>query len=186
MRCPRCLDEYEPDVATCATCGEALVPAGVPLSPRADALLGRFHPVVAERLRGTLEHRQVAHRVVNRDDDVEVYVDRDHRDDLRAELAMTWTQVVHRLPQDEVVTVLALGGASPGWYDAPQGGWVDRAGRLVVEAEDDATSTDLRLVGPAMATVGAVLLLLGWYTGAGAVVILSGVALLLFGLLIPR
>lgn len=157
------------------------------MPPRAEALLGRFHPAVAERIRGTLEHRKVVHRIVPRDDDVEVFVERAHRDDLRAELALTWSQLVHRLPEDEVLAVLALGGASPGWFDAPRGGWVDRAGRLVVEAEDqEGAAESARLAGPALATIGAVLLLLGWYTGAGAGVVLGGAALLLFGLLIPR
>ncbi|MEX1165224.1 MAG: hypothetical protein WEB03_16755 [Nitriliruptor sp.] len=152
---------------------------------RADALLGRFHPVVAERLRRTLEHRGVLHRVVTRDDDVEIHVDRDQQADLRAELALTWAQVVHALPADDVVTVLGLGGASPGWYDAPQGGWVDRAGRFVVEAEGDGTDGP-RMAGPAVAAAGAVVLLLAWYAGASAGVIVAGGALLLVGLLIPR
>jgi hypothetical protein len=174
-------------VRTCTSCGEALLPPGTPVPPRADALLGRFHPAIAERVRATLEHRGIVHRVVPRDDDVEVFVDRDRRDDLRAELAVTWTQLVHRLPEDEVLSVLALGGASPGWYDAPRGGWVDRAGRLVVEAEDhEGQAETARLAGPALATIGGLLLLLGWYTGAGGGVVLGGAALLLFGLLLPR
>jgi hypothetical protein len=187
MHCPRCLDEYEPDVATCATCGEPLVAPGAPSAPRADALLGRFHPAVAERLEGMLAHRGIAHRRVDRDDDVELYVDRTWRDDLRAELSLTWAQIVLRLPEDSALQVRALGGASPGWYDAPRGGWVDRAGKLVVEAEDQERDADsARLAGPAMVTMGTVLLLLGWYVGAGPLVVLSGVALLLFGLLLPR
>jgi hypothetical protein len=187
MRCPRCFDDHEPDVRTCTSCGEPLLPEGVAAPPRADALLGRFHPALADRIGATLEHRRVAHRVVPRDDDVEVYVERTHRDDLRAELALTWSQLVHRLPEEDVLAVLALGGASPGWFDAPRGGWVDRAGRLVVEAEDHESGADqARLAGPALATIGAILLLLGWYTGAGGGVVLGGAALLLFGLLLPR
>jgi hypothetical protein len=117
--------------------------------------------------------------------DVEVLVDRQWRDDLRAELALTWAQIVHALPAEQTVTVLGLGGASPGWYDAPEGGWVDRAGRLVVD--DERTSDgEVRLAGPALTVVGAVLLLMGWYTGADAVVVLAGVALTVFGLLLPR
>lgn len=187
MRCPRCLDEYEPDVATCATCGETLVPDGVTIAPRADALLGRFHPAVAERLEGVLAHRRIAHRRVDRDDDTELYVDRDWRDDLRAELALTWAQIVHRLPEESAVQVLALGGASPGWYDAPRGGWVDRSGKLVVEpAEPEVEADSARLAGPAMATIGAILLLLGWFVGAEPLVMVSGISLLVVGLLLPR
>jgi hypothetical protein len=187
MRCPRCLDEYEPDVATCVACGETLVgPDAVP-APRTDALLGRFHPAVADRLEGVLTHRGIAHRRVDRDDDAELFVDRPWRDDLRAELALTWSQVVHRLPEESALAVLALGGATPGWYDAPRGGWVDRAGKLVVEAEDQEHEADTaRLAGPAMVTIGTVLLLLGWYVSAGAGVLLAGISLLVFGLLLPR
>jgi hypothetical protein len=187
VRCPRCLDEYEPHVTSCATCGETLLPPGVTAPTSADALLGRFHPAMADRLEAMLTHRKVTHRRVDRDDDVELYVDRAWRDDLRAELALTWAQLVHRLPEDEIVEVLALGGAAPGWHDAPRGGWVDRAGKLVVEAEDQETDADTaRLAGPAMVTIGAVLLLLGWYVGADPVVVLAGIALLVFGLLLPR
>jgi hypothetical protein len=164
-----------------------LVPPGVRVAPRADALLGRFHPLMADRLEGMLVHRKVTHRRVDRDDDVELYVDPASRDDLRAELSLTWAQLVHRLPEDEIVEVLALGGAAPGWHDAPRGGWVDRAGKLVVDAEDQEVEADTaRLAGPAMVTIGTVLLLLGWYVGADAVIVLAGVALLIFGLLLPR
>lgn len=163
------------------------MPPGARVAPRADALLGRFHPVMADRLEGMLVHRKVTHRRVDRDDDVELYVERGYRDDLRAELALTWSQLVHALPEDRILEVLALGGASPGWHDAPQGGWVDRAGKLVVDAEDREVEADTaRLAGPAMVTIGAVLLLLGWYVGADAVIVLAGVALLIFGLLLPR
>jgi hypothetical protein len=187
MRCPRCLDEYEPDVATCATCGVPLLDHGTSAGPQVDARLGRFHPAVADRLEGLLAHRKVAHRRIDRDDDVELVVDRQWRDDLRAELALTWAQVVHGLPEDQALKVLGLGGAAPGWYDAPQGGWVDRAGKLVVESDDpDPRTAAPRLAGPAMLTVGAVLLLLGWYVGADAVVVLAGVGLTVLGLLLPR
>lgn len=163
------------------------MPAGSAVGPRADALLGRFHPAIADRLEDLLVHRRIAHRRVDRDDDAELYVERSWRDDLRAELALTWAQIVNRLPEGPALEVRALGGASPGWYDAPRGGWVDRSGRLVVEAEDQEAAADgARLAGPAMVTIGAVLLLLGWYVDAGAVVLLTGITLLVFGLLLPR
>jgi hypothetical protein len=132
-----------------------------------------------------LAHRHIAHVRGDRDDDVEVLIDRAWRDDLRAELALTWGQIVHALPAEQTVTVLGLGGASPGWYDAPQGGWVDRAGRLVVD-DDERKDGEVRLAGPALTVVGAVLLLMGWYVGADAVVVVAGVALTVFGLLLPR
>lgn len=186
MRCPRCSDDYEPDVATCATCGVPLVPADAPAGPLVDARLGRFHPAVADSLERTLDRRRIAYRRVERDDDVELLVDRAWRDDLRAELSVTWTQVVHGLPEEHALTVLGLGGAAPGWFDAPQGGWVDRAGRLVVDSEPDGSGADVRLAGPALATVGVVLLVLGWYADAGAVVVVAGLGMAILGLLLPR
>jgi hypothetical protein len=187
MRCPRCLDEYDPGVATCAACGELLLADDATPGPLVDARLGRFHPAVADRLEGTLRHRRIAHRRIDRDDETELLVDRAWRDDLRAELALTWAQVVHGLPEDRSLAVLRLGGASPGWFDAPRGGWVDRAGRLVVDSEDHETAEGTaRLAGPALATIGAVLLLLGWYVGAEPVVVLAGLALTIVGLLLPR
>lgn len=186
MRCPRCLDDYEPDVATCATCGSPLVAPGAAAGPVVDARLGRFHPAVADRVVQLLAHRRIAHVRIERDDDVEVLVDRAWRDDLRAELALTWAQIVHALPAEQTVTVLGLGGASPGWYDAPQGGWVDRAGRLVVDDAERSKDGEVRLAGPALTVIGAVLLLMGWYVGADAVVVLAGLALTVFGVLLPR
>ncbi|MEX1178434.1 MAG: hypothetical protein WEB09_08220 [Nitriliruptor sp.] len=159
------------------------MPVGAALPPRTDALLGRFHPAVAGRLGELLYRRGIEHRVVTRDDDTELYVDAAHQGDLRAEFALTWAQIVHGLPADDAVAVLGLGGATPGWYDAPEGGWVDRAGRFVVDAGD---GEGARMAGPAIAAAGAVILLLGWYAGAGAGVLIGGAALLLLGALIPR
>jgi hypothetical protein len=185
MRCPRCRDEYEPEVATCATCGIPLLAAGEHAPPRADVRLGRFHPAVADHLVKLLTHRGIAHRRIDRDDDVELLIDEAWRDDMRAELAMTWARIVHGLPEEQTLTVLGLGGASPGWFDAPRGGWVDRSDRLVVDrGEDD--REPVRLAGPTMAILGAVLLLLGWYTGASDLVIVTGVGLTIVGLLLPR
>ncbi|MTV25320.1 hypothetical protein FTX61_07850 [Nitriliruptoraceae bacterium ZYF776] len=188
MRCPRCLDEYEPHVTACATCGVPLVALDAPVAPAADARLGRFHPLVAAQLTGVLEQRRIAHRLVPHDDGVEVLVDEDWRDDLRAELALGWAQVVHAMDEDQAREVLALGGSAPGWYDAPRGGYVDRAGRTILDVADgEEEARDAgRMVGPAMATIGGVLLLLGWYADAGSLVVVSGLGLAIVGLLLPR
>jgi hypothetical protein len=188
MFCPRCLDEYEPHVRTCATCGLALVATDVSAPVLPEARLGTFHPSVASVLTSLLDKRRIIYRSVPEDDGVAVLVDPAWRDDLRAELVLTWHELVRGLPADEVTELLTLGGDTPGWFDAPRGGWVDRAGRLVVDVddgEDDARDAG-RLVGPAMAMFGAILLLLGWYVGAGAIVVLVGLALLVVGLLLPR
>lgn len=185
VRCPRCGDAYGPDADVCASCELPLQP---PDRPGPEARLGRFHPVMAERLQGVLEQRAIPHRRVDRDDDVELLVDTAHRDRLRAELALNWAQLVHGLPAEHVTVVLAAGGAAPGWFDAPAGGWVDRAGRLVVEpAADDPTAVDEpRLTGPLLAGLGALLLLLGWYVGAPDVVVVVGGGLAILGVLLPR
>lgn len=185
MRCPRCLDEYEPHVAACATCGTDLVADDAAPTPLVDARLGRFHPAVAERLTAMLTHRGVVHRRIDRDDEVELLVDRNWRDDLRAELALTWPQVVAALPPERSFEVRQLGGATPGWFDAPAGGWVDRAGRFAVDSDDEA-SDEPRIIGPAMAAIGGLVALLSWYTSAGGGLTATGLALLLAGVLLPR
>lgn len=155
--------------------------------PRPEALIGRFHATVAERLEELLYRRGITVTRVDRDDDVALYVDPDVRDDLRAELALTWATVVHSLPEESAREVLALGGAAPGWHDAPRGGWVDRSGRLVVDTEDHEVAADTaRVAGPALLGAGAVVLLLGWYVGAPPGVMVVGVALALLGVLLPR
>ena len=84
--------------------------------------------------------------------------------------------------------VLAAGGSQPGWYDAPRGAWVDRAGRVQVEAADDEESERdaRRVLGPSLLTIGAVLLLFGWYAGGSAFAVLAGIALILLGVFLPH
>ena len=185
VACPRCGDERSSDAVTCSTCGEPAPPVE---PPRADALLGRFHPLVVERLERLLTHRGIDHERHVRDHDVELRVDATYRDDLRAELVSSWAQIVHTLPEDRAMEVLASGGAAPGWFDAPAGGWVDRAGRLVVEpsADDPTALSTPRMTGPVMAGFGLLLLLLGWFTGAGDAVMMVGGALTVIGMLVPR
>lgn len=153
-----------------------------------DALLGRFHPLVAERLERLLAQRGIAHARTPREHDVELRVAPSTRDDLRAELSITWSQIVGALPEDRALEVLASGGAAPGWFDAPAGGWVDRAGRLVVEpsADDPTALGPPRTLGPLIGGIGALMLLLGWFTGAGDGVLLAGAVALVVGMLLPR
>lgn len=190
MRCPRCHDEYEPDVARCVHCDVPLLADDVPLPPRVDALLGTFHPAVAEQLRSLVEHRGIAADAVPLGDRVEVLVDREWRDDLRAELVVRWREIVTALPDEERLEVAALGGSQPGWYDAPRGAWVDRQGRLQVDPTDDEVAEDdaRRVLGPGLVTVGALLLLYGWYDGGSsqAVAVVLGLGLVGIGLFVPR
>jgi hypothetical protein len=80
----------------------------------------------------------------------------------------------------------ARGEQPKGWRDKSlPWGDRDRAGRLVVD-DDERKDGEVRLAGPALTVVGAVLLLMGWYVGADAVVVVAGVALTVFGLLLPR
>lgn len=190
--CPRCRDEFEPHVTSCPDCGVALVPDGSPLPPRVDAVLGRFHPRLATVVVQLLERRQIAYDALHTSAEdeaaeVEIVVDRDVRDDLRAELAVNWSGLVSALERDEMYAILARGGPQPGWYDAPTEAWVDGAGRLQVgRPEHEELAEDAkRTVGPSMAVLGAVLLLFGWFVGGSEIAVIAGVALLVVGLLLP-
>jgi hypothetical protein len=194
MHCPSCHDEYEPHVRTCATCGIPLVPAdalaeaAVPAAPRADARLGTFHPAVAASIQAMLERRGIVHDERTEDGRVTVLVDREWRDDVRAELTVSWGELVRALPEEQVVEVLGAGGPNPGWYDPPRGGHVDRHGRLVVDVGDgeDAEDDAARVIGPALLTIGAVLVVVGWYVLDSAAVSVAGLGLVLLGLFTPR
>lgn len=172
----------------CTECGVALIADDQPLPPRVDARLGTFHPTVAGRIVDLLESRRIAHEQAADGDAIRLLVDRRFRDDLRTELAMSWSDIVGRLPEEEMYDVLSSGGRQPGWFDAPQGAWVDRAGRIQMdpghdeEAEHDAG----RVLGPSLLTVGVVLLLFGWYAGPSPIAILTGIAALLLGAFLPR
>jgi hypothetical protein len=184
MRCPSCQDEYEPHVRECADCGLPLVAGHEAPPPRPDTRLGTFVPTAAEAVLDLLRERQLASETVTRGDDVEVLVEREWRDDLRAELTMTWTEVVRRLPEEQALEVLARGGDQPGWVDPPRGGWVDREGRTIVDVDDG--QDEARVVGPAMAVGGGILLVLAWYAGFGLGVVAAGIGLTVVGLLLPR
>lgn len=208
MRCVRCGEPHPAESLRCRACGAPVDPdpsvgrdghvVGGP-GPQDDtdaevvaielqALLGRFHPVIAARLQRLLTDRGIDHLRHERPHDVELRVASATRDALRAELSVNWSQIVGALPEDQAVEVLASGGAAPGWFDAPAGGWVDRAGRLVVDpSEHDPTAAGPpRTVGPLVAGIGALVLLLGWFNGAGDGVLLVGAAAIGLGILLPR
>jgi hypothetical protein len=185
--CPTCADEFEPGMRRCPACGAPLIPDGADPPPRVDALLGTFHPLVALRLSTMLSGRRIAHEVVPADGRHELVVDRAHRDDLRAELLVNWTDIVGRMATDEMYEVIAAGGRQPGWYDAPEGSWVDRTGRLQVEGTTDEQHLDdaRRLWGPTLVALGAVIGLFGWYGQSSASLLLVGGGMVVLGLLLP-
>lgn len=216
MFCPVCRDEFEPGIATCPDHGAVLVPevTDVATAPRADALLGRFHPDVADVLLALLRRRGIAHEVLHLGDTpvttgpgelgldadpvrapatsadgVEIVVDEEHRDDLRAELVVNWQELVSGLPEERMYAVLREGGNLPGWRNAPTSSWVDREGRLQVSFdEEDAEADAGRVLGPALALLGVFLILIGWYAGANwetLAYVLGGTALV-SGLIVPR
>jgi hypothetical protein len=191
MRCPSCHDEYEDTVTTCTSCGVTLVANDVPLGPRVasgpPARLGTFDAVVVPAVLAVLDEHGIGHETRTTSRGVEVLVPVEWRDDLRTELTLTWSEVVRRLEEDDVLTVLALGGSAPGWTDAPRGGYVDRSGRLVVAVDEDESEDDAaRVVGPALLTIGAVLVVFGWYVLDAGGVVAAGIALVLAGLVVPR
>jgi hypothetical protein len=191
MRCPSCHDEYEDAVTTCSSCGVPLVGDDVPLDAAVPsgpaARLGTFDVVVVPAVLAVLDEHGIVHETRTTSRGVEVLVPVAWRDDLRAELTLNWSEVVRRLDEDDVLAVLALGGSAPGWQDAPRGGYVDRSGRLVVAVDDDEAEDDAaRVVGPALLTIGAVLVVLGWYVLDSAGIIAAGIALGIAGLVVPR
>lgn len=187
--CPRCRDEYVDGVDVCPACGIPTIPDGQPLPPQVDRVLGTFHPLLAERIEAILDRRGIAHDVLPLDGDrVEVVVDREFRDDLRAELAVNWQGLVSSLDPDDMYAVLAAGGEQPGWFDAPRSAWIDREGRLQVEParheEDEAEAR--RVYGPMLLALGGILALFGWYADMSPTFVLVGVTMAAVGLFLPR
>ena len=203
MRCPSCLDEYEPDVVRCAACDVDLVtdeefdadadagtqPRPRPARPATDSgprPLGRFHPDMVGLVLEVLQDKGVEHDVRTRDDDVEVAVEAAWRDELRAELLMRWDDLLAELDADLAPDVLASGAHAAGWFDAPQGSYIDRDGKLVVDAPPEDDADDRRTLGPALVAGGTILAIAGWQVMDVGAVIIAGVALAVVGLFIPR
>jgi hypothetical protein len=190
MRCPACDDDYEDHVRVCPDCGSELVPDDTPRTPPAaavDARLGRFHPLMVGSVTSLLYRRGLSYVTEESADAVTVLVERAWRDDLRAELTLSWGDLVRRLDEETAATVLATGGSAPGWFDPPTGGHVDRAGRLVVDlADEDEDADSARMVGPALLALGAMLTLGGWYLIGSDAVTVVGLGLVVLGLFIPR
>ncbi len=184
--CPRCHDTYVDGVVTCVECGLTLLPDDAPLPARVDRLLGTFDPLVADRLGGLLVHRGIPHRLVDHEGRTEVIVDREWADELRAELATSWGDVLGGLSPEERMDLPST--RLRGWYDAPEGAWIDRHGRIQVDpAEDPERAGEaVRRWGPALAMVGGVLGLFGWYSGRSVGLALLGLAAVVVGLLLPR
>ncbi|MEX2503430.1 MAG: hypothetical protein WD378_01190 [Egicoccus sp.] len=177
----------------CADCGLDLVadpdvPAPVEVAPLAR--LGAFHQRMAMVVAGLLADRDITHEVQPATDGggTQVLIDPAWRDEVRSELALRWGDLVTALPEDEVIEVLASGGTAPGWFDPPRGGYVDRAGRLVVDpgVEEEEAQDASRIAGPALLTAGAILAISGWYVFDSTAVALAGVALLVVGLFSPK
>lgn len=187
--CPNCHDEYTDATDQCATCHVPLIPDDIQLPPRVDRLLGVFHVDVVDRVTAMLERRAIAHDAVPAGEDrVEVIVDRDFRDDLRAELAVNWNGIVSSLEREVVVELLRVGAPQPGWFDAPTSAWVDRQGRLQVDAggDEEAMAEAGRLWGPSLVVIGIVVGLFGWYGQGSSALLVVGLAMAGLGLFLPR
>ena len=100
-------------------------------------------------------------------------------------LEMVVMELCRHLDPAVAEQVRAGGGRAPGWYDAPQGGYIDRTGKLVVSAvEDDAD--EARVIGPILLTTGGILGVVGWYVLESGGWLSAGLALMLLGLFTPR
>lgn len=189
--CPVCRDQFEDDVRVCPTDDEVLVPVDqLPPERIGDAHLGLFHPSVVLLVQRWLTAQQSRFRTVEVDDHrVELWVPEDVRDDLRAALTLHWTEFVRTL-EPEAQQLVAEHGSDhhPGWYDAPQGAWVDDDGRLRVEPSPDEVAVEdaSRTIGPGLVIAGVIILLLAWVTGWDAGPVLLGGSAIVLGLLLPR
>ena len=187
--CPLCHDEYDPGVEVCTTCDRTLVPDGAELPPRVDRVLGTFHPLAAERVVALLQRRGIAYESLPAGQDrVEVVVDRDFRDDLRAELAVNWDGIVASLDPEERSELAAARTGQPGWFDAPTSAWVDRQGRLQVDAGDgeEAMAEAGRLWGPTLMVLGVIIGLFGWYGQDSSPLLVLGLGMAALGVFLPR
>ncbi|MFO7961460.1 MAG: hypothetical protein R6U94_10985 [Nitriliruptoraceae bacterium] len=141
---------------------------------------------MATQVLALIEERGIDATVHAHDDHTEVAVPGTWRDDVRAELVLRWDELLAGLEPDDAPEVLAAGGRTPGWFDAPLGGHIDRDGKLVVDApaEDDAEGG--RTLGPAMIAGGAILVVSGWQVVELPALVLIGIALAVLGVFLPR
>ncbi len=190
MRCPRCAAGYEDHIALCADCGVPLVADTAP-TLGVPARVGRFHPAAAAAVAELARRRGIPIDLEAADGRVDVLVPGEHRDDLRAELLVTWESVLSGIDPETQLDLRAAGGRLAGWVDAPEGAWVDRQGKLRVAASDEEeVAADLRRTyGPALVAAGLLLGLLAWYAGEGRLRLLAAIAgfgLVTIGVFLPR
>lgn len=184
MRCRVCDVDYEPEAASCGGCGGM----GVSGPEQTSARLGRFHPAVAPAVVELAIRRGAPVETTTVDGTVEVLVPSERRDGLRAELLLSWDDLLTRLSPHDQVEVEAQGGQLPGWDDKPDGVWVDRDGQLRVARAQEEEAEEERIVGPAIVAIAVVLLLLAWQLGDGHLRLLLavvGFGLLLIGIFLP-
>lgn len=179
--CPACRAPLAADDRVCASCG---TPLSGDDAHGGDLRLGTFDPRVVDVVIGLLDRRGVPYLVVERDDDVELRVHPMWRDDLRTELMLSWDELLGTIDAEEVPNLRMGQGLTPGWLDAPRGGYIDRAGRVVVSDADD--EEEGRVIGPALLAAGAALGVFGWYAMDSGPLLSAGFALVVLGLFVPR
>lgn len=186
MHCPTCGDEYRSDLLLCSDCGVALVPehAGPTLQR-----LGRFHPELVAAVVGVAGRRSDRVETITRDDGVDVLVEGAARDELRAELVLTWERLLAGLDGEALAELRRRADDLPGWLDPPESLWVDRAGTLQAGWTREEIADQERSLGPALMAIGGLLLVTAWYVGDDSLRLTAavfGVGILLFGWFMPR
>lgn len=183
MHCPACGDDDRTDATTCADCGVTLVPGDF---GAAKARVGRFHPTTARLVVRLAERHQLGAETITQADGIDVLVNRAAVEPIRAELVVSWEELLRELSVDEQAEVITRGGPLPGWIDPPDGLWVDRQGRLLATDEQP---DEGRALGPVLMSAGGLLLLASWYAGEGTLAfigVIGGLALLVVGVFSPR
>jgi hypothetical protein len=189
MWCPTCGDEYRTGIDRCRDCDAALVPEMVPggAPPRVPSI-GRFHPLLAPAIASHLERRGTEVERRSAESGTELRAPGGDRELLRAHLVSEWESLLADLDVEERTEVLASAGEIPGWYDPPASVWVDREGHLRA-GEARGEEPRERTVGPALLTIGGLLLVAAWYVGGGGFALLSavvGLGIVLVGVFSPR
>lgn len=188
MWCPTCGDEYRTGMDRCGDCDVALVPEMVPSGPPPVSPIGRFHPLLAPTIATHLERRGARAELKPTESGTVVRTPGGDRELLRAHLVSEWETLLGDLDAEVRVEVLASAGDIPGWYDSPASVWVDREGHLRA-SEAPGEEPRERTIGPALVTIGALLLVTAWYVGGGGLALLSavvGLGVVLVGVFSPR